>query len=83
MDNSQKTQIDKLMELKQLYEQGILTKEEMLSEKRKILGKDSESAKETAREKNTMSPESQQQKCEVENHVGPIFQKYNTYIKWN
>lgn len=80
MDNSQKTQIDKLMELKQLYEQGILTKEEMLSEKRKILGKDSESAKETAREKNTMSPESQQQKCEVENHVGPIFQKYNTYI---
>ena len=37
MDNSQKTQIDKLMELKQLYEQGILTKEEMENEKAKIL----------------------------------------------
>lgn len=30
--------IDKLMELKQLYEQGILTKEEMEAEKQKILG---------------------------------------------
>ena len=37
MDNSQKTQIDKLMELKQLYEQGILTQEEMENEKAKIL----------------------------------------------
>ena len=33
-----KTNIDKLMELKQLYEQGILTKEEMETEKQKILG---------------------------------------------
>ncbi len=32
-----KTNIDKLMELKQLYEQGILTKEEMEAEKAKIL----------------------------------------------
>jgi hypothetical protein len=32
-----KSNIDKLMELKQLYEQGILTKEEMESEKAKIL----------------------------------------------
>ena len=33
-----KSNIDKLMELKQLYEQGILTKEEMEVEKQKILG---------------------------------------------
>ena len=33
-----KTDIDKLMELKQLYEQGILSKEEMEAEKKKILG---------------------------------------------
>lgn len=33
-----KSNIDKLMELKQLYEQGILTKEEMEAEKQKILG---------------------------------------------
>ena len=32
-----KSNIDKLMELKQLYEQGILTKEEMEAEKTKIL----------------------------------------------
>ena len=32
-----KSNIDKLMELKQLYEQGILTKEEMEAEKAKIL----------------------------------------------
>ena len=34
----EKSNIDKLMELKQLYEQGILTKEEMEAEKKKILG---------------------------------------------
>ena len=33
----EKSNIDKLMELKQLYEQGILTKEEMEAEKAKIL----------------------------------------------
>ena len=37
MANSQKSQIDNLMELKLLYEQGILTKEEMETEKAKIL----------------------------------------------
>ncbi len=37
MDYTKNSQIDKLMELKQLYEQGILTKEEMESEKAKIL----------------------------------------------
>ena len=39
MDNSKQSPIDKLMELKQLYEQGILTKEEMEVEKHKILNK--------------------------------------------
>ena len=38
MDNSKQSPIYKLMELKQLYEQGILTKEELESEKKKILG---------------------------------------------
>ncbi len=37
MDYTKNSQIDKLMELKLLYEQGILTKEEMESEKAKIL----------------------------------------------
>lgn len=37
MDYTKNSQIDKLMELKQLYEQGILTKEEMEVEKQKIL----------------------------------------------
>jgi len=37
MNDSKQTQLDKLMELKQLYESGILTKEEMEAEKAKIL----------------------------------------------
>lgn len=37
----QKT-VDKLMELKQLHETGVLTKEEMESEKKKMLQSDSE-----------------------------------------
>ena len=40
-----KSIIDKLMELKQLYEQGILTKEEMETEKQKILGSVSDAPK--------------------------------------
>ena len=39
----EKTNIEKLMELKQLYESGILTKEEMEAEKQKILGSQQES----------------------------------------
>jgi len=38
MDYTKNSQIDKLVELKQLYEQGILTKEELETEKQKILG---------------------------------------------
>ena len=41
----EKSNIDKLMELKQLYEQGILTKEEMETEKKKILGSVSDAPK--------------------------------------
>ena len=37
--------IDKLMELKRLYEAGILTKEELEAEKQKVL--ENETAKET------------------------------------
>ena len=40
-----KSNIDKLMELKQLYEQGILTKEELETEKKKILGTTPETPK--------------------------------------
>ena len=40
-----KSNIDKLMELKQLYEQGILTKEELETEKKKILGSTPETPK--------------------------------------
>ncbi len=39
MDNENKTKIERLLELKKLFEQGILTKEEIEAEKSKILGK--------------------------------------------
>lgn len=80
MDNSQKTQIDKLMELKQLYEQGILTKEEMEVEKRKILGTENETAKEAPRQEKTLLSDSQQPQIEVEKPDEPFFQKFKTYI---
>ena len=38
MSDINKTKIEKLLELKKLYENGILTKEEMEAEKQKILG---------------------------------------------
>lgn len=47
-----KSNIDKLMELKQLYELGVLTKEEMEIEKKKILG---ESFKEEQQQSDTLS----------------------------
>ena len=80
MDNSQKTQIDKLMELKQLYEQGILTKEDMEVEKRKILGTENETAKEAPRQEKTLLSDSQQPQIEVEKPDEPFFQKFKTYI---
>ena len=52
MKVSKKSQIEKLLELKQLYESGVLTKEEMEAEKAKILDratpKDDFSTRETA-----------------------------------
>ena len=80
MDNSQKTQIDKLMELKQLYEQGILTKEDMEVEKWKILGTENETAKEAPRQEKTLLSDSQQPQIEVEKPDEPFFQKFKTYI---
>ena len=50
MDNSKQSQIGKLMELKQLYEQGILTKEEMEAEKAKILKASASSDESTIKE---------------------------------
>ena len=72
--------IDKLMELKQLYEQGILTKEEMEIEKRKILGAENETAKETPRHDNTIPSKSQQPQIEVGKIDEPYFQKFKPYI---
>lgn len=80
MDNSKQSQIDKLMELKQLYEQGILTKEEMEIEKRKILGTVNKTAKEASRQENTMLSESQHPQIEIEKPVEPFLQKIKTYI---
>ena len=47
MANSNNSQIEKLLELKQLFEAGVLTKEEMEAEKKKILGTNSEAPKES------------------------------------
>lgn len=76
----EKSNIDKLMELKQLYEQGILTKEEMEVEKRKILGTENETAKEAPRQEKTLLSDSQQPQIEVEKPDEPFFQKFKTYI---
>ena len=83
MDNSQKTQIDKLMELKQLYEQGILTKEEMLSEKQKILG----AAYDVPKSESTKTIEQQSHveakvpaEYSVEKTDDSIFDKYKGYV---
>lgn len=52
MEVSKKSQIEQLLELKQLYESGVLTKEEIEAEKAKILDratpKDDFSTRETA-----------------------------------
>ena len=76
----EKSNIDKLMELKQLYELGILTKEEMEVEKRKILDNENETAKEAPRQEKTLLSDSQQPQIEVEKPDEPFFQKFKTYI---
>ena len=83
MDNSQKTQIDKLMELKQLYEQGILTKEEMLAEKQKILGAVSNVSKsEPSQTMEQLSHIGAKEPADysVENKDDSFFYKYKGYI---
>lgn len=58
--------INRLMELKQLYEQGILTKEEMETEKQKILGTAKPTSEESPQEQpptvdsHTVQPEPQE-----------------------
>lgn len=84
MDNSQKTQIDKLMELKQLYEQGILTNQEMEIEKKKILGENSkgEHQSSTAPKSELQVPSAYNTKgsSNSESEKVSFFQKYKTYI---
>ena len=79
----EKSQIDKLMELKQLYEQGILTKEEMEAEKQKILG----TAIETPKPDSSQNIEQQSHieakepaKISVENTGNSFFNKYKGYV---
>lgn len=83
MTSMGKTNIDKLMELKQLYEQGILTKEEMEVEKQKILG----TASVTPEPKTSQTIE-QQPPTEVEESADdsldepdiPFFEKYKGFV---
>ena len=77
------SQIDKLMELKRLYEHGILTKEEMESEKQKILG----TAPNVPKSKSSQTIEQQSHveakepaKISVENTGNPFFYKYKGYV---
>ena len=79
-----KSQIDKLMELKQLYERGILTKEEMEIEKKKILG---ESSKEEHQPSIPSQPEIDNPSVDIPKEANNVidekesfFQKYKTYI---
>lgn len=79
-----KSQIDKLMELKQLYERGILTKEEMEIEKKKILG---ESSKEEQQPINPSQPEIENPSVDIPKEANVVidekesfFQKYKTYF---
>ena len=68
-----KTNIEKLMELKQLYETGVLTKEEMEAEKAKILGGESEPNETTETQ---VTPETETDFGEEES----FFKKYKAYI---
>ena len=78
-----KTNIEKLMELKQLYEQGILTKEEMEVEKHKILGTTIETPKPDSSQ--TIEQQSHVEAKEsaeysVENTDDSFFDKYKGYV---
>ena len=78
-----KSSIDKLMELKQLYEQGILTKEEMETEKQKILGATTNVPK--SEPSHTIKQHSyveakEPAKISVENTEDSFFYKYKGYV---
>lgn len=83
MDNSKQSQIDKLMELKQLYEQSILTKEEMETEKHKILGSLSDAPKSESSqtiERQSHAEAKEPAKISVENTKDSFFYKYKGYV---
>ena len=68
--------IDKLMELKQLYESGILTKEEMENEKKKILGESSKEEHQPSYPPRSESEAPSVNMPEQSIKVEPFFQKY-------
>ena len=79
----EKSIIDKLMELKQLYESGILTKEEMEAEKKKILGESSKEEQQPSyppRSEPEAPCDMPKQSIISENKVELFFQKYKAYI---
>ena len=89
MDYTKNSQIDKLMELKQLYEQGILTKEEMEVEKQKILNNSTSKKPERSvqdpepRIEPVVSPASQvveEDSIFEEDEEQSFFDKYKAYI---
>ena len=86
MKNSLKSNIDKLMELKKLFEQGILTKEEMEVEKKKILGTHLDVVKpETPKDPEQqpqveVSVESESVETSCDEEKIPFFEKYKGYI---
>ena len=81
----EKSQIDKLMELKQLYEQGILTKEEMEIEKKKILLEDVSKGEQqpcvpSIQEHLNPNVYSTKESSNTKGKEVPFFQKFKTYI---
>lgn len=81
-----KTNIEKLMELKQLYETGVLTKEELEAEKAKILGnapKEPESkdlSKEDGHSESVQSQQVSENDTDSVDNEESFFAKYKFYI---
>lgn len=89
MANSNNSQIEKLLELKQLFEAGVLTKEEMEAEKKKILGTNSEAPKESQETDVPLSHTTQKEQIEafeqseseaIETSDDTFFEKNKKYI---
>lgn len=83
MKDAIQLQIERLLELKQLYESGILTKEEMEVEKKKILGPNRAPIKKILEEENPMPLKTQQNQTnnvkESENGKEESFFKRHKY----